>query len=174
MSGELNNKPLGDLIAQYVGAVNDLWAIKAEERQPRKLVRTGAAVEDLKHNWEEFKRQLRAGYETFVGDVGPEIDEKLQEIHVVGAAIRELTADSFVVDPIEAVDQLLTELREILDRLIARVGEATSVGAVTVMIIEAIGIGARSKAIREQIDRELDNLVAYFLMVSESPDDPEG
>lgn len=149
---------------RFVTAVNEFLTYKvADLDPPPPPAKTQNPIEDIKRTWEEGKRHLRRCHTVMVG-AEPEVDERLQRIISLGAEVVALTDDPHIVNPVETLVRLATELRADIGNIIARLGQATSIWTFLTLLGELVGFRTRAVERTENIAATRDSLTAYYLL----------
>lgn len=160
--------PLDDPIAHFVRAVDEFLATNLDFEPPPQASNEGG-LEALKRNWEELKRAIRKIHASIAG-AQPEFTERLRLIAARGVVVLDLTDDPYIVNPVNDLMRMASELRADIDKLETILGKATSILGVVVMVLEMAGIKARITPLQSQIAAARDDLIAYNLMRTPPPE----
>ena len=96
---------------------------------------------------------------------------KLVEVVTVkGAVVLELTDDPHIVSPVNALIDLMTEVRGVITRLESTLGKAASVFGFVTLILEVLGLKTRLVPLSAQIVAARDALITYNLMRTPPPE----
>lgn len=171
MNARLPKDPLDDPIAEFVQAVDSFLSMNLDLETPAPIASNpNGGLDEVKRVWEEGKKALRRLHVSFTG-VQPEVTERLDAISAKGSIVLSLTEDPHIIDPVNELMGLASEVRGLNDRLGSALGKAESVLGFVFLFLELAGIKTRLEPLSARIAAARDNLISYNLMRAR-PDEP--
>ncbi|BBX06404.1 hypothetical protein [Mycolicibacterium aichiense] len=153
------NDPLDDLIPRFIAEAVEFLAMKADVDPPPKID-TGNPVLDFMQNWEEVKRHIHRCGQALAGRQ-PEVAQRLDNIISLGNAIKKLTDDPNILNPVDGVVMRMIDERAEYGKIIPQMANATSISTVISLIGELLGFGNRTIARRKEIAEMLEAMRMY-------------
>lgn len=162
--------PLDDQISEFLQAVDSFLTMNVGFETPVPIASNpDGGWDEVKRVWEEGKQAFRKMHASFMG-VQPAVNEKLEDVSAKGSIILGLTEDPHIIDPVNELMGLASEVRREFDRFGSALGKAASVLGFVSLILELSGMKTRLVPLSTRIVAARDNLIAYNLMRPRPPE----